>query len=61
LYTKKSYNDGKTSVLLLMQKEKSSNFLIIASILPRTLNIVAESLDSDHSGEKKHHPDRPVV
>ena len=40
---KKSYNDGKTCVLsLLMQTKKSSNFLIIASILSRTLNIVAE-------------------
>uniref|UniRef100_A0A8C7IN15 Niban apoptosis regulator 1b n=1 Tax=Oncorhynchus kisutch TaxID=8019 RepID=A0A8C7IN15_ONCKI len=38
------FNDGKTCVLsLLMQTEKSSNFLIIASILSRTLNIVAES------------------
>ena len=41
---KKSYNDGNTCVLsMLMQTEKRSNFLIIASILSGTLNIVAES------------------
>ena len=43
-HTKKSDNDGKTCLLsLLVQTEKSSKFLIIASILSRTLNIVAES------------------
>jgi fructose/tagatose bisphosphate aldolase len=53
-------------VVFVNATEKSSNFLTITSILSSTLNIVEESnppviLDSDHSGEKKHHPDRPVV
>ena len=61
---KKSCNDGNNSVLLLfMQSTQSFDFFIIASILSRKLNTVAESpcyprLNSD---EKKYHQDKLVL